>query len=428
MIYMVLVFLLITVSPVFSYIDPGTGSMLFSAVTGLAVVVYFFFKNVFIKIKHFGIFSKKENIKTDTEKKSFVIFSEGKQYWNVFKPVVEEFSNRNLECVYYTCDENDPGLDFKSETVFSEFLGSGFKPYAKMNMLEADVVLMTTPGLDVYHLKRSPKVKHYSFILHAVTDATLHRLFGLDYYDSILITGEFQKKSLKKLEELRNQKDKILKTVGCTYLDVLNDKLSDLPKSGNYDSIKTVLVSPSWGSSGLLSRFGLSLLKPLADTGYQIIIRPHPQSFKSEIKMINKLKNDLKDYGNIEWDRETENLISMERSDIMISDFSGIIFDYYYLFNKPVIYPDYEIDLRLYDAGDLLKDDLWIFKALKSIGYEIDRSNFDNVGKIIEEALSSGNSVKEEWIEAGWCCRGKSGIATVDFLEKIRETDTVNAK
>ena len=48
---MLLVFLVVCVHPAWCYIDPGTGSMLFSALSGTVVAVYFFFKSLWLKVK-----------------------------------------------------------------------------------------------------------------------------------------------------------------------------------------------------------------------------------------------------------------------------------------------------------------------------------------------------------------------------------------
>jgi hypothetical protein len=85
-------------TPLAAYIDPGTGSMLFSFLTGVAVTAFFFFKNVLLKLK--GASLLKGKTKERGTASSLVIYSEGKQYWNVFKPVVEELARRNIPCVY----------------------------------------------------------------------------------------------------------------------------------------------------------------------------------------------------------------------------------------------------------------------------------------------------------------------------------------
>ncbi len=63
------------------YIDPGTGSMLFAALLGVASTLYFLAQQLWIRLKYRG-----GKVEADTEKKELVIFGEGGQYWKVFKP------------------------------------------------------------------------------------------------------------------------------------------------------------------------------------------------------------------------------------------------------------------------------------------------------------------------------------------------------
>ena len=81
------------------YIDPGTGSMLFSIVIGLVTMLYFVGKAAFIKLKF--VLSGGKAV-ANGDRYPFVIYSEGGQYWNVFKPVVEEFEKREIPVVFYT--------------------------------------------------------------------------------------------------------------------------------------------------------------------------------------------------------------------------------------------------------------------------------------------------------------------------------------
>ena len=298
---------------IFLYIDPGTGSMLFSIVIGLVTMLYFLGKAAFIKLKF--ILSGGRAI---TSKKYFplVIYSEGKQYWNVFKPILEALERRGVSTVFYTSSEEDPVFAVQFKHIHSEYIGEGNKAFTRLNFLEAQICLMTTPGLDVYQLKRSRGVKHYAHILHAVDDATSYRLFGLDYFDSVLLSGEYQKAHIRLIEKQRNIKEKELIVVGCPYLDVLKEKVALLPEQEK--SRFTVLVAPSWGESGILSKYGSVLLDPLVQTGHSIIVRPHPQSKQSEKEILAVLENRYKDVKNLSWDYSTENLEALSRSDIMI--------------------------------------------------------------------------------------------------------------
>lgn len=403
------------------YIDPGTGSMLFSILIGAAATLFFLGKAAILKLKL--LFSAKKNgvATTDTNYKKYVVYNEGMQYWNVFKPVCDEFEKRQIELTYYTSAEKDPCFEQNYKYVKPEFIGEGNMAFVRLNMLSAGVVLMTTPGLQVYQLKRSKNVKHYSHVLHMPNDATTYRLFGLDYFDSVLLTGDYQKTDLQYLENARNITKKELVTVGCSYLDILAEKIKSIPEEDNHNF--TVLVSPSWGSVGVLSKYGEKLLDPLAKTGWNIIIRPHPQSKKSEKEMLDRLEARYKDNANIVWDYERDNIFSLKKADIMISDFSGIIFDYTFLCDKPVIYVADNIDLRPYDAYDLGKE-LWQFETLKKMGIKLDENNFENIAEVIKNASDSKELSEQRKIakETAWMNIGNAGKNIVDFMIQKEES------
>jgi hypothetical protein len=398
------------------YIDPGTGSALFSILIGAAATVYFLGRALIIKLKVF--FSGEKISSTVSNEYPYVIYNEGKQYWNVFKPVLEEFENKKTTLLYLTSAQDDPVFDTSWSFVKPEFIGEGNRAFARLNMLRAGICLMTTPGLDVYQLKRSKMVKHYTHILHAPVDATIYRLFSFDYFDSILLTGDYQAEDIRLLERQRNICEKKLITVGCSYLDVYADKIKNLPSEGNHPF--TVLVSPSWGSSALLTRYGEKLLDPLSASSWRVIIRPHPQSKKSESSMLERLQARYKDNNNIEWDYERENIYSLKKADIMISDFSGIIFDYMFLCDKPVLYVNQDFDLRPYDADDL-NHEMWQFKILKEAGIELKENDFPRITGIIKSAGDSEflSNARKKAKETAWQYPCEAGKRTFNFMTEI---------
>jgi hypothetical protein len=317
------------------YLDPGTGSMLFSIFIGLAAALYFFFRTFLLRIRSFVLGGKK----VPNNYSEFVIYNEANHYWPVFYPVLNEFEERKINLLYLTSSETDPVFEKNYTYVRPEYIGSGNKAFAALNFLKADVCLMTTPGLEVYQLKRSKFCRHYSHILHDTGDVTFYRLFGIDWFDSILLSGEYQKKDIRELEKIRSIPQKELIVVGSTYLDNYAGKIQQLPVEENH--IFTVLVSPTWGPGALLSALGERLLDSLDIQDWRIIIRPHPQSKKSESEMLRHLEEKYTSYI---WDYKSENIDSLSKADIMISDFSGIIFimpffltNRYYTTARPLI-------------------------------------------------------------------------------------------
>jgi hypothetical protein len=395
------------------YIDPGTGSLLFSVFIGLATAAYFLFRTFLIKIK--TLFFGKN--KATLNHSPFVIYNEANHYWPVFKPVLDEFESRKIDLLYLTSSENDPVFQRGYTHINPKYIGSGNKAFATLNFLEADICLMTTPSLEVYQLKRSKFCKHYSHILHDTGDVTCYRLFGIDWFDSILLSGEYQIKDIRELENIRNTRKKELVVVGSTYLDDYNSKIKDLPAEDNH--IFTVLVSPSWGQGALLSAMGDKLLESLKNTGWRIIVRPHPQSKKSEADLLNRLETQ---YSSFTWDYKSENIDSLSKADIMISDFSGIIFDYAFLFDKPVLYHNASFNKEMYDAGDI-DHEPWKFEAVRRFGVKLLENDLPRIKEIIENAVSdtSLSQERKKAKETAWQNIGGGGRAVVDALIRIRE-------
>jgi hypothetical protein len=390
--------------------------MLFSILIGAAAMLYFLFRTLIIKAK---VFFSGGRASISGVEYPYVIYSEGAQYWDVFKPVLDEFEKRQTEIVFYTSAENDPVFKTGYQYVKAEFIGEGNKAFTRLNFLSARVVLMTTPGLNVYQLKRTKTVKHYAHVLHTTSDATMYRMFGIDYFDSVLLTGDYQKEDIRELEKLRGLPEKELVTVGCSYLDIYAEKIRQIPAETNHPF--TVLVSPSWGPSALLSHYGVKLLDPLVKTGWRIIVRPHPQSKKSEPAVLSLLEEKYRGASGLEWDYERENIHALTKADIMISDFSGIIFDYIFLCDKPILYVKQGIDLRPYDADDLGEnagEELWQFRTLREIGIELKEEYFDTIGTVLKNASDSAElrASRRRAKEAAWQYPGEAGKRIVDFM------------
>ena len=211
------------------YIDPGTGSMLISAFIALISVGFFMLKGFVYQKLNIG--SDKESTKGAqidlTKNYGLVFYSEGKQYWNVFKPILEELNRHSIPAYYFTSDEKDPGLTADLESIDAIHIGVGQESFDVLNRMTADMLVMTTPGLDVLEIKRSKNVKHYSHITHAPGCIAGYKAYSVDYFDSVLLGGDGDLDIIPILEEKRNLPEKELEVIGHTYLDEYRKKLSD---------------------------------------------------------------------------------------------------------------------------------------------------------------------------------------------------------
>ena len=394
------------------YIDPGTGSMLFTILIGVIGAGIYSLRMLFIKLR-FRLSGGK--VEESHKKIPFVIFSDDKRYWNVFEPICREMDRRGTDIVYLTASEDDPALQNTYPHVKAEFVGKDNKAFARLNFLNAAVVVSTTPGLDVYQWKRSREVQYYVHVPHAASEITLYRMFGIDYYDAILLSGEYQAQDIRNLETKRELPAKELVKIGIPYLDEMAARLEREGPAPEHP--RTVLLAPSWGQSAIFSVYGGRILDVLLKTGYHVIVRPHPQSFKSETEMMDKLMKQYPNSDQLEWNRDTDNFDVLRRSDILISDFSGVIFDFTLIYDKPVIYTDPQFDVSLYDAW-WMKTPLWTTTALPRLGCQLTEENMDNLKEVIDTCLSDSQyaegrrQVKAET----WEHPGEGAVRAVDYL------------
>lgn len=402
------------------YIDPATGSMLFSVLLGAFITAGFFLRMLFIKLK--TVIGGKSASSNAAGYNKYLIYSDDKRYWNSFKPILDEFEKRELDVAFWTSSEDDPVFSQEYKYVHPEFIGAGNKAFVKLNAAKADVLLSTTPGLDVLQWKRSKGVGKYVHIFHAATSALTYRMFGLDFYDVVLTASDFQLEEMRMVEKKRKIKPKEAKVVGLTYFDVLAEKLKNADKPQN--SNKVILLAPSWGKSGFLYKFGDKLIDALIDTGYEIVFRPHPQSFTADKEMLDKVHAKYDGVSNFTWNTDNDNFDILNRADLLISDFSGVVFDFSIIFGKPIMYTSVKnFDDAVYDSA-WVKEELWKFKVLPTIGCEISENSLDNLKSRIDETISSDKYEKgiKAAREYAWKNQGHAAETIVDYLMDLQSS------
>ncbi|MGX3010999.1 CDP-glycerol glycerophosphotransferase family protein [Helicobacter sp. 23-1044] len=465
-----------------AYLDPGTGSLLLSSLVAIFASLLYFLKGAFYKIKMGGgsrrILSRKKSqnlVKTaestadsaflaQIPQNSIVIYAEDKRYYSLFKPIIDAFERLHYPYTYYTSDERDPMLKFQSNFGHIECIGADNKAFARLNSLEADICLMTTPQLDVLQLKRSKGVKHYCHILHSLPHIDNYEVFALDYFDSVFTNSPIHTDFLREVEKIRGLKHKQVAIVGCPYLDYLAQKVKDLREAQSQDKqttsadfthplapsareggqnaesnispsqmragdkgggfkAPTILLAPSWGREALLSKYGMNLLKPLLDSGYHIIIRPHPQSYISEKEMLDSLHAQTSHYENLKWDTNTDNIHAFAQSSLIIGDFSGVLFDYLALFSKPIITAEFHFNIIGYDLEDTSHKTPWVANALREISTSIAPSDFGSIKDIIDSTLKDELQAQNrtKYKELLWHYQGCGGERTAIELIKIHK-------
>ena len=409
-----------------AYLDPGTGNALVYVALSLASAILYFFKGFFykcIKEKDVG----KDDSDIGYTSHNIVLFSEGKDYWKIFQPIVEKLIEKKEFFSYYTMDRKDPCLIIDNPYMENRYIGNSNNAFVKIGNLKANLVLVTTPniGTDGYPIPRSAAIRKLIYIPHSFDDiAFLHR-GALDHYDAFMLTGDFQIQSIRKIENKRGLPKKTLYPAGLPYLDVLIKKAKDVNKSNgeaiNYlENRTTVLLAPSWGEKGFLSCYGTDFIKKLSQKGFSLIVRPHPQSLKVEKKLIEKCKNDLHSCENIVWDLKSDAEESFEKADILVSDVSAIRFEFAMVYQKPFITIPLAMTqeaLQEFEIADLGSS--WTEEAIQKIGYgyTMKENELDKLDQIIMKVLQQkSNEAILDFRKRNIYNLGYSGEVIADYL------------
>lgn len=401
-------------SPAHAYLDPGTGSMLLSVLVGVFSSAYFVLRRLPSLIRA-GLF-RLSGRNHEGARHALVFYAESAMYWNTFRPVLEVLGARGVSALYLTSDEHDPcfsaGLP---NCITCRFTGTGNRAYTALGFLEADVCVMTTPGLDVLQIRRSRGVRAYVHLVHAVTDIHFYKLFSFDYYDAVLCSGPDQMKSLRALENARGTAAKELAAVGCVYMDGLVDRrIREGDAAADPDCI---LVAPTWGRNGLLSRTGATAPRLLAEAGFTVLLRPHPQSFVSEKPLMERIRGELNAYPSIIWDTNPDGFASLSRAAVLVSDVSGVVFDFAFVFLRPVVTLEYTLESRGVEAMDL-PDPAWEVTVLPELGRRLSVDELDALPDIVR-TLRDARGMRqrlEAAREAHVVNFGRAGEAVADSL------------
>ncbi len=407
--------LFLLASPCLAYLDPGSGNALVALLVSLSGATAFFFKTVFYKLKK-GLGGVSVESNEITTLSGIALFSEGKNYWLTYKPIIEELIRRGVQFDYYTVDLEDPALTIDNPLMNSQFLGEGQAGLTRLEGVRAKILLTTTPniGTEGFPLKRPKNVAKLVHVWHSVSDTSFYHKGALDNYDVALTVSDWVEKNLRIVEKARNLRAKEVISVGLPYFDEL---LKSVGKASHNSSQKVILIAPSWGEKNCLKLFGTDFIKDLISTGFKVIIRPHPQSLKVEKDFLDSLEEKFSD-PLVAFDFEIDGTRSLNQADILISDKSSIRFDFSFLYKKPVVTLDIpHTSLDAYEATYLPR--LWEEEAAKKIGICLSLEEREKIAETVEKALQLNSEIIEKTRQESISHIGQSSIQIADWLQKV---------
>ena len=279
--------------------------------------------------------------KLDKRDRSIVLYLENESDFIFFKPIVEKLTQEyDTKICYVTSSKTDPMLNCNNKNILSFYVGDGVARSNFFINLKATIMVMTMPDLETFHIKRSKVYPvHYVYIFHSLNSTQrAYKKTAFDNFDTIFCTGNYQIIEIQTRERKFNLGKKKLIKHGYGRLDTLINEVLNTNVRKNTSDKKVVLIAPSWGDYGLIETKGKEIVSTLLDSGFDVILRPHPVTLKKSNKIIQKIEKEFKDNLNFKLETDIRSTESWFLCDCMISDLSGAAIEYAFAFEKPVLY------------------------------------------------------------------------------------------
>lgn len=279
------------------------------------------------------------------EEKQVTFYSEGKNYWPYLKEIINELADKSDFSIHYiTSDESDPGLNFRNDRIKKLLIDNGYLRNWFFQNLDTNILVMSTPDLDNYQIKKSKKTKFYIYTHHALNSfSSALRKNAIDNFDVIFCPGPHHVEEVRMLENYYKLKPKDLVKTGYSKIDVLLEKYTKYRKTNleNIKENKVILIAPTWGKNAILELGkGSELIESIINQGYKVVLRPHPETLKHSMDKINKILKDFSDNDQFIFENNVSRDLTLFESSALVTDWSGIAWEYALALKKPILFFD----------------------------------------------------------------------------------------
>jgi len=329
--------------------------------------------------------------KTDYKKffkvvnKHLVIWSERSGFYKYYESLIEGLlSKSNIVIHYITNDPDDNifGLAEREPRIKPYYIGQK-KMITLMMRMDADIVVMTTPDLQTYYIKRSlvRKDTEYIFIPHDMMSVHMgFRKGSLDNFDTVFCSGPHVEREVRASERTYGLKEKTLVKFGYPLVEKLEAAYEAEPKTER--EIKEILIAPSWQEDNLLDSCIDKLISELLSDKYHLTVRPHPEYTKRFHEKLELLTEKYKDvparHLTFELDFATNK--SIYSSDLLITDWSGIAYEFAFATKKPVLFINTKMKVENDDWQEIGETPSEIYLR-SQIGAALEKSGLDRTAE-----------------------------------------------
>ena len=324
-----------------------------------------------------------------------MIYSEQNGFYKYYAGMIDYICEKsNIDIHYVTSDPDDNIFKDGRAQIHPYFIGDDKYLIPLFMKLDCDMCIMTMPDLEKYHIKRS-KIRsdiEYVYISHNMGGNNLTMRKGaLDWYDTVFCTCSYDVSEIQETEELYGLKRKTIVEAGYPLLDSMLEEYNNITKKSNKKPL--ILIAPSWQPENIIENGVDTLLETLKNKEFDIILRPHPQAVRHTPEKFELLKKRYEGT-NITVETDFSSNTSVMNADVMITDWSGICWEYAFTTLRPVLFVNTPMKIMNKDYDKIATVPMCI-ELRNVIGRALELSELENSGKIIDEFLEN----KEKYAE-----------------------------
>lgn len=353
--------------------------------------------------------------------KHLVFYSESSGFYKYYRGIMEYLLKyTNLTIHYITSDPGDAifELEKNNPRIRAYYIGEN-KLITLMMKMDADMVVMTMPDLENYHIKRSYVRKdiEYVKIPHGMGSPNMTlRKSALDHFDTIFCTGKHQKEEIEKTEAVYGLPKKRLVEFGYPLLDKMREDYGCTERKTHEE--KRILIAPSWQADNIMDSCLEGLLDSLAGRGYQITVRPRPQYVRHYADEMEQLRKAFDEHPEIEIQTDFSSNSTVFQAGIVITDWSDIAYEFAYTTGRPVLFINTPMKVMNpeYRKIDTEPSNIWMRER---VGRVLEPAEISTAGEIVEEMLLQSEMYRDaikEIAEEYVYNLGKSAQAGAEYI------------
>ena len=350
--------------------------------------------------------------------KHLVIYSEKSGFYKYFEAVITELLARsNIVIHYVTNDPNDAIFELaESEPRIRPYYIGLKKMIPLMMKAEADVIVMTTPDLDKYYIKRSIMKKDIEYVHMGFREG------ALDAFDTIFCTGPHVVREVRATEEVYGLPAKKLVEFGYPLADKLIAAGEAERATHKASARKEILIAPSWQEDNLLDSCIDDLIESLYCDEYHLTVRPHPEYVK---RYGARMQAITEKYAHLVGDGLTFELDftvnrSVYSSDLLITDWSGIALEYCFATRRPAVFVNTKLKCMNpnWKKIDLVPTEISLRDV---VGVSVDKDKLSSCREIANDLFARSDEFEEkitQVLKEHIYNQGRAGAVGADYLLK----------